>query len=441
MGLVLAGLAVGCTGPRAQTEQEAEALTGIADAIIFHAEAGPVDVAGTTTETLTLGDARRRALSTDARIQAALSRVRVAEAEADQARLLPNPILGVFLHFPKNGVAAPFELSVGEDLLSLLQLPGRTSAADNRLRVATAAALTTTLDVLAEVESRYAAVQATAAHLQVLEERTKLVARLLGLARARLAKGEGTQLDVTTLEAQEVDLRTEIAELRLEDRELRLVLARELGEPSGPTDWKLSPWERPPPAFETESGWLAAAAERRPEIQARVWELAALGDDLRVTYFAPFAGGAVGVDVQTDRGTTTGPSFVVPVPIFDFGQARRAATEARIVEARHQFVAVRRQVIEEVRRAFAAFAATRATLEDVAKNLVPLQQKRQHEAEAAYLAGQTDVTPLFLAERDAQTARIRRVELERKTSEAFVRLSRAVGGPGVVAAVAARESK
>jgi outer membrane protein TolC len=54
------------------------------------------------------------------------------------------------------------------------------------------------------------------------------------------------------------------------------------------------------------------------------------------------------------------------------------------------------------------------------------------QAEAQYKAGQTDITSLFLAEQDLRAARARTIELERRASEALIRLERSAGGPGAV---------
>ena len=99
-----------------------------------------------------LDDAVERAMRHDPGLQAALARVRAALAEADQARLLPNPVLSVALRFPEAGAGKPvIEAGLAADLLSVLQQPGRIKAADHRLRAASAEALTTALDLLFEV--------------------------------------------------------------------------------------------------------------------------------------------------------------------------------------------------------------------------------------------------------------------------------------------------
>ncbi|MBI1850533.1 MAG: TolC family protein [Planctomycetes bacterium] len=432
--LLLALMSCQSVGPRSAV-YESGALGDVGKAIVFHSESGPIDTPMALSESLTLGDVVQRTLATDPSIQAALARVRVAEAEADQARLLPNPILSFFLHFPQNGVAAPIEVAINEDLFSILQRSGRIDAADDRLRQSTAEALGVVLDVLLDVQSRFVRLQAIEGRLSALENRATVLANLLDVARARLSKGEGTTLAVTTLETETVELRSEATELRSEREDQRLILVRQMGNPAGRTDWRQASWKPPDAAPVAEQAWIEAALERRPEIQARRWQLAALGDELGLARRSTLAGMAVGADVQWDDGWSQGPSAALPLPIFDFGGPRRAAAEARVVEARHLLLDAQRLAVQEVRRTLAAFAAARALQEDVQVNLMALQQKRRSEAEAAFRNGQSDITAVFLADRDIQTTQIRIAELERRTAEAYLRLVRTVGGPGVVANV------
>src|SRR5690606_35135715 len=94
------------------------------------------------------------------------------------------------------------EAGLTAELLSLLQRPGRISAADDRLRAAGAEAVTTVLDVLAEVQRQYAQVAALQASLPLMEQRRDLVTRMWRLAHDRLEAGEGGRLEVVTLDAE-----------------------------------------------------------------------------------------------------------------------------------------------------------------------------------------------------------------------------------------------
>jgi outer membrane protein TolC len=414
-----------------QPEVVAANAIGIADAIVFDTTGGSVDMPGESADPLSLEEALRLSLQADSRIQSALSRVRMAQAESSQSRLWPNPILSVVLKFPEQGKTT-IDLGIAADLISILKQPGQISIADNRLRSSAAEVVIVVLDVVAEVQERYLAIQSLDGQLAVLEERRGISDQLIDLAQARLEAGEGTQLDITTLQAQQVELETEIAEHALTLREERLALARLIGRPSSDANWKVASWS--PTTYvssTTETKWIELALSHRPEVESRRWELAALGDELSQTGFSPFDGTEVGVEAEKEDGWSVGPGVAVPLPLFDMGQAQRARASAAVIEARHQLTEVQRQVIEETRAAYVSFNASQAILARVRDELIPLQEKRLVLAEAQYKAGLTDITEFFLAEQDLRAVRVRMIELQQTNSVSLVRLERAVGGAGV----------
>lgn len=436
LGLVIT-LAVfaGCQStPRADVDaaRSAGEATGLPAQIEFIAvgpDGGPLDEPDAAGAELTLADALRRAVTTDPGLQAAMARVRIALADADQSRLLPNPVLNVVLRW---GPGKPqIEASLAQDFVQALQIPRRSSAADNRLRQAAADAVTVAIDVASEVQERYATAQASAEVVPLLRDRMVLLERLAAVAKSRLDAGEGTRSDLVTLQSQRVELQVEIDQAVLSEREERLRLARLIGEPSSTASWSLDAWTVPGNDLQPESRWVDAALLRRPEIQAVTWKLRALGDDEAIARLLPWEGASVSVDAQRDDKWFAGPSVSTPLPIFDMGQAKRARVTAEQLEARHELTLTRRKVVEDVRVAYQTMTASNANLARIRDELIPLQQQRRTLAEDAYRAGQSDVTALFLAEQDLRLTQAKAIEVERQAVTAFVRLQRAVGGPGV----------
>jgi outer membrane protein TolC len=409
--------------------------TGTSQPIRFDVTGGPTEVEESGPESLSLVDSVQTCLSREPRVQAALARVRVALAESKQSGLLPNPVLNVAFRFPDGGGKPQIDAGLTADLISLLRRPALTSAANNRLRAAAAEAVGAAIDAVAEVQEVYAEAQALDAQLAVLDEQVKLNDRLLQLARDRLEAGESGRLDVLTLDAQRVELETEAIQRRADTRDKRLVLARLLGRPSKETDWQLDPFRPAERWSGDERAWVSVALQRRPELQARRWELAALGDEVALARLAYLDGTDVGVDAERDDGWSLGPAVSVPITLFDWGQARRAKAEAQRIEARHRATETRRQVIEDVRRAVARLVAAQAALDKVQSELLPVQQRRHQHAEEAYKAGLADVTALLVAEQDLQASRAKLVEVEKDAALSLVRLHRAVGGSGVALSI------
>lgn len=426
---------VGCQStPRADVDAARDAgdAAGLSAPIEFIAvgpEGGPLDEAAATGASLTLADALRRAVTTDPGLQAAMARVRIATADADQSRLLPNPVLSFVL---RRGPGQPqIEASLAQDFVQALQIPRRASAADNRLRQAAADAVTVAIDVASEVQERYASAQASAELVPLLRDRLVLLERLAAVAASRLDAGEGTRSDLTTLQAQAVELRVDIDQAVLVEREERVRLARLIGEPSSAASWTLDRWTAPGTDLQPESRWVEQALVHRPEVQSIAWRLRALGDDEALARLLPWEDASIGVDAQRDDDWFAGPSISAPIPVFDTGQARRARVTAEQFEARHELTLARRRVVEDVRIAYQTMSASNANLARIRGELVPLQESRRQLAEEAYRAGQSDVTALFLAEQDLRLTQAKAIEVERQAATALVRLQRAVGGPGV----------
>ncbi len=221
---------VGCQTQRPDIGAQSAAFTGVENAIVFRTSA---ETATTMpVRELSPAQAVRLALAHDPRIQVALANVRVAEADADQARLLPNPVLSVDLRFPQSaGGVTAFESTLTADLVALLQKPGQIAAADHRLRGSAFTALTTVLDLISEVQMAYAAAWSTEQSIANADRRDKILHRLRDIAQKRLDAGDATKLDVLTLDAQIMQATLELDDLRQQRTEQRLLLARLIGQP------------------------------------------------------------------------------------------------------------------------------------------------------------------------------------------------------------------
>jgi cobalt-zinc-cadmium efflux system outer membrane protein len=418
--------------PRPDVVGDIVVATGVAGAVALDVD--PVTAAPARLE---LGAALERALDSDAELRAALARVRIALADADQTRLLPNPVLALVLRFPEGGGRIDVEAGVGTELLELFQRPRRIRAADRRLHASVAEAVAAALDVVAALRARYAAVQALDELVPLLAERARLLGELTRAARGRLQAGEASRLDVLALEARGAELRLEIAAREAERRQERLALASSIGTAEDAAVWELEAWSEVPQVpgeLGDEDAWTRAALRHRPELAAVRWELAALGED--VALVSPWSGAELALEAERDGGTwAAGPAVAVPLPLFDSGRVRRERAEAAVLAARAELEGAARRVVTEVRRAHAEVRSALERLALVESELVPLQRERRAQVEAVYLAGEGDVTSLLLAEQDLQETQAQLVGLRREVALALARLERAVGGAGALSSL------
>lgn len=429
----------GCNVPQRVIDTTGDTIartTGVSSGIAFRtvgAEGGPLDEEPMSGSELTIAEAVRRAVTTDSELQAAMARIRIAAADADQSRLLKNPMLDIVLRFSSG--RPQVEASLAQDVVSALQIPKKARAADNRLRAAGAEAISVALDVTSQVQERYVAAQAAAAYTPLVRERLELTDQLLALAKSRVDAGEATATELTALAAQHVELQVEIDLAQLAEREERLKLARRIGEPNSAAMWTLDGWLKPEADNRSEDSWITAGLGNRPEIQAIAWKIKALGDDADLAGLLTWEGASIGLDAMREEDWRSGPSITTPLPVFDTGQARRARITAEQQEARHELTLAKRKTVEEIRIAFQSLAISTAGLHRIQSELVPLQHQRRQLAEDSFKSGIAERSMVLLAEMDLRNTQIQLVKMEQQVANARISLHRAVGGPGIAATV------
>ena len=296
------------------------------------------------------------------------------------------------------------------------------------MRAASAKAITITLDVMHQTQHHFFDAVGLRRETEILTERTARIGQLLKVAEARLAAGEGTQLDVATLKAELSTASIDLREASLKLSQVNIALAHRLGQPRGRIDWQLTTPLITQIALRGESDAIAQGLRVRPEIQADRWQLAALEDQSALTRLAWMEGATAGLDTERDSDWSLGPSVKLPLPIFDSGQARRAKARSQAIAARQRLTQTTRQVTREIRQAHHAAAQLMTTVSRARTELVPLHEKRVSLARVVFDAGQEDVTNLRLAELDLLEAQLKLLRLDHRTTLAIIALHRATGG-------------
>ncbi len=438
--------ALGCATapPGHDTAAQIQSAASLANAITFHTDALPAEAAPAA-GTLPLPAAIERALRQSPEVQVALANVRTAQADAHQTRLFSNPVLDIAFRFQGvntygGGRAHPTIIEAGltTELVKILQRPRRISAADAVLRAASAKAITTTLDVIHQTQQHFFNAVGLRRETEILIQRTNRIGQLLKVAEARLAAGEGTQLDVATLKAEQSTAAIDLREATLKLRHANIALAHRLGQPRGRIDWALTTPLYTRVALRDESDAIAHGLRARPEIQADRWQLTALEDQSALARLAWLEGAAAGLATEHENADSVtrnstddwslGPSLTLPLPIFDWGQAKRAKARAQAIAARQRLTQTTRQVAREIRQAHHAAAQLMTTASRARTELVPLHEERVRLARVVFDAGQEDVTNLRLAELDLLEAQLKLLRLDHRTTLAIIALYRATGG-------------
>jgi len=426
-----AGLSAACVGPPPALDpgRRLADAAGLIDTVDLRPDPDPLNQPAAAGAPLTAAAAADSAVRRSPAVQAALADVKRALADAKQARLIANPVLSLSVRFGSGGADDIVEAGLAQPLVELLGRPDRASAADARLRAAAADAVTVALDALHDGQAAHAEALAAGLRLESLEAQAALLDRLLELARARRDAGEASATEVIGFEARRAALDARAVLLELDRDAARLALLRVLGRPSADLDFPLDAGASPVTATDQpESHWLRLAAERRPELAAAVWELRALGDDVRLAEWSLYEGLEAGVVSEPEGDTTFGPAIASPIPLFDFGTQRTAAARAGVLAARHRLLGLQREIVEDVRRAHATARGAARLINATEQTVLPLARERVARTRAAFEAGFAEVNDVLLAQADLLSAEAGLIDARLRARLAAAALRRAAGG-------------
>ena len=399
---------------------------------------------------LTAEKAMQVALLNNRELQAVYEELHVAQADLVQAGLLKNPVFNGDLRFATTGGGPAAELGIADDFMSLLSLPlrkGRAQAAFEAEKLCVAGIV---LDLAGEVRSAFYEAQA-AEQLQEMRatvldastasyELAKLLrkagnVRELDLANER-ALLEQAKIDLASAETQALTQRERLNELMgLWGREAKWKMAARL--PEVPTEEQKPDAELERLAVDQSLDLKIAA--KRIEVDART---------LGITDATRFINEAsIGISAQREvsdnrgvqsqrrrawydlvgEGVTNavrreppvwpplnpngaahsyngiwslGPSWSLPVPIFDQGQALVASAQARLRQSVAEYFALAVRLRARLRLASLASGAAREKAVYYQRIILPLRHKIVDETQLQYNAMQASAFQLLQAKRD-----------------------------------------
>ncbi|MCK9688129.1 TolC family protein [Scleromatobacter humisilvae] len=337
------------------------------------------DVAHALTRPLSEDAAVRIALSHSPALQALLFDRAAASADATQSARLPNPVFA-FERLASGGSPNQIELTraLSVSLLDVLLLPARAARADDaqrRLRLQLA------VDVLRAADAaRRAWVDAVAADEAMrYAEQVGDTAQAAGeLARRMESAGNFSALQRAREEAFLGSALVDLAQARRAQRGARETLVRALGLDSNEAAALRLPEHLPDLPAALPSGDAADQAALNGRLDLRLAR-ARLDELAHAQGLARVAGTVNGLDVGAERRERTGLprehglTLSVPLPLFDTGDAGRAAANARYDAALARASALAVAAASQLRAADAERRDAHALALQFRDRLVPLQ--------------------------------------------------------------------
>jgi outer membrane protein TolC len=445
-------LLAGCAS--LSTEQNLEQAARLADAgakpaMLETPEAR--DAARASTESrlaapLSADDAVAIALGSSVRIQAQLFESAAASAEATHSARIPNPVF-TFEHLVRKHDGAS-EKDIGRllsfSLFDLLSLPSRIAAADARQRHLTLRAAGDL--VQAATEARQAWVRAVAAQQAVrYAEQVKESAEAgAELARRMQAVGNFSKLQRAREQAFYAEAAAQLARARHNATVAREALVRVLGLDTAQAARLRLPERFPdlPAAPRDEASIARASLEERLDVRlarAELDEVARREGLTRVTSYVNGLHLGLARNSETGEPTQKGYEIELPLPLFDFGDARRAQARAEYMAALNRAAATGADAASQVREAYSAYRTAHDVARHYRDEVVPLRKSIAEEMLLKYNGMLVGVFELLADSREQVSAVNQALDAERDFWLAEVALRAAmIGRPTASTAMQAR---
>jgi outer membrane protein TolC len=328
-------------------------------------------------EPLTADAAVQIALGYSPTFQRLLADSAAASAAATQSARLPNPILSYSDLSAGNVTEIDRALTIS--LLDILLLPQRLRLADqqqvqHRLRSAG--------DVIAiATEARQAWVDAVAARqsLTYAQQARRAAEAGAELGRRMAAVGNFSRLEAAREQSFYADATADVARAQLEAQRTREVLIRLLGLSGDLAATLTLPDRLPdlPAAPDDESVFARRAFDERLDVALARAELDFTARSLgltRVTSTVNALEVGVANTSTTGEDTLRGYELELRLPIFDFGDARRANAEAVYLAALNRTATVIAEAQSHLRESYLGYRTTYDLARHYRDEIVPLRK-------------------------------------------------------------------
>ena len=387
---------------------------------------------------ITVDDAVRVALLDNQNLQATYEELGIAQAELVEAGLLKNPTLGFDLRFPRyRAPLFPYDVDVTESFIDLLAMPIRKAAAGAAFEATRQRVIDEVLKTVADVKAAFYRAQGAEQFVEIRRSVLAATSASYDAAAGLHDAGNITDLALAGERALNEQARIDLAKAeraRLEAREELNALMGVWGPDAAA--WSVRPRLPEVPETEVDVAHLESlAVSRRADIAAARQDVISAGQNLGLTRStALFPDASVGATLEQDADGefTAGPSFRIPLPLFNQGQPAIAAAEARFRQSRRRYLAMAVAARAQVRRARNDLLAARDLAEYQARVIVPLRHQIVQQSQLQFNAMQLGIFDLLQSKQAEIDAGREYVQALQSYWVAHAELERAVGGSLVI---------
>lgn len=358
-------------------------------------------------------------------IRAAAEEVRVAEGQAWQAGLYPNPQVAV--SSPQlAGSDSQYNVFLSQDLVTGGKLRLDVAAAQRRVAQAELSLVRARFDVLTALRQRFYDTLAAQVRVDVLEHLVDIARRAHDTSRKLLEAGEGARPDVLLLgiELNKAEMALANARVQVEIGRRQLALAAGVPEmPVGPLSGRL---DAPLPHFDVMELERTVAARHAEAQRARV-EVGRAQVALRRAEVEPLPDVNLmgGYQNQVEGVVENQGLFQVAMtwPLWNRNQGNIRAAEAGIRSALAQSRRVELDLAGRAASALASYRVSQQQVERFERDILPGAREALRLAQLLYQQGETGVLNLLAAERTLVEADLSYVDAQRDRWAALAELA------------------
>ena len=383
-------------------------------------QAARAQVRSLLADPLSADDAVRIAVTFSPSTQALLFDGAARSAAATQTARLPNPVFAFsrLVRRDEHGAEKEIERSLAFSLVEILLLPVRMRAADfqqEQLRFRAAGDIVQAAADARQAWVRAVAAQQTAHYAEQVKQAADAGAEL---ARRMQAVGNFSRLQRAREQAFYADAVAQLARARQAALAAREALVRTLGLDAELASLLRLPERLPdlPQAPEDESILARRALDERIDVRMARADLEYLARQHGLTRVTSYVDGlhvALVRNSETGQAPQKGFEVEMPLPIFDFGDARRAQTEATYMAALNRTALVGAHAASQLREAYGAYRATYDIARHYRDEVVPLRKTIADEMLLKYNGMLSGVFELLADSREQIGSVMQAIEAQR----------------------------
>ena len=381
--------------------------------------------------TVGLREALRLFRANNLSLRRAQSEAQARQGAARQAKAYPNPTLQA-THEPLwRGDTRQSETYL--NLSQQLEWSGRAAriaAAQNTASAARARVAADSAHLALRVTEAYVEAATAETRRRRLEQVTRVFRRADSSMGERRDEGDASGYAVRRIRLERARYEQRLAAARLEARSTRRQLALLILPDEAPSVAAEPLPDATPPSISRGEA-LRTALRARPELRRWQSEVDAQEAARRAARREAWPDPTVTAGYKRQSNGAEGAFLGVgiPLPLFDRNRGAAEAASARLQAAETQQVLARREIRNEVRRAYAAYTSTRRQSQLLNDELLRGSDDLLRIAQTSYDEGEMSLVELLDAADAYRDARLRSVQLQADLWTRYFRLLRAMGQP------------